>query len=438
MHPLTYYKIENPNPLSRYLQPSGMISYKETKHKTGLMNLGNTCFLNSILQCLHSVIPFNDYLLSSDFQKRANYVAMFKISAIISQKLNIIDSKTNSINIDETKDKLLSYQLFKLFKSLEENHPVIRPVSFVHSFLSKHSTFTSGAQGDSHEALKCILDTVHEELSSNVVVNFPCTDSKIINLQKQKQDFLKILRNKKATNEQKKLAKSKYLLYKSDHMDTYLILQSYKYWKKHLEKYKCSKITELFDGTILGSTYCKDCKNVSYMFTPNRFLALPIPDSSSRVSLYDCFKLYCNPETLDDSNKYKCTKCEKLVNATRELCIWEPPTILIIQLVRFVPYSSGYRKNHTEVCYPLELNVYPYVSNIASRSSDSVNYNYELFAISNHFGEYGGGHYTAFGKDNQNNWFEYNDASAVPILVQKALSNQFAYVLFYKHKKIDK
>lgn len=35
---------------------------------------------------------------------------------------------------------------------------------------------------------------------------------------------------------------------------------------------------------------------------------------------------------------------------------------------------------------------------------------YELYAVSNHYGGLGGGHYTAYGKNN-GRWFEFNDSS---------------------------
>lgn len=34
---------------------------------TGLQNLGNTCFMNSCLQCLSNTIPLTEYFLSGSF-----------------------------------------------------------------------------------------------------------------------------------------------------------------------------------------------------------------------------------------------------------------------------------------------------------------------------------------------------------------------------------
>jgi ubiquitin C-terminal hydrolase len=57
---------------------------------------------------------------------------------------------------------------------------------------------------------------------------------------------------------------------------------------------------------------------------------------------------------------------------------------------------------------------------------------YELYAVSNHFGGMGGGHYTAFAK-NGNKWYDFNDSS-VSHKSENDVCNKSAYMLFYKRK----
>lgn len=75
-----------------------------------------------------------------------------------------------------------------------------------------------------------------------------------------------------------------------------------------------------------------------------------------------------------------------------------------------------------------------------STDSDSVPLNYELLAVSNHFGSLYGGHYTAFARDVDSDgaftWNEYDD-SKVRAINDKAWTEDSgrasaAYVLFYK------
>jgi ubiquitin carboxyl-terminal hydrolase 4/11/15 len=55
---------------------------------------------------------------------------------------------------------------------------------------------------------------------------------------------------------------------------------------------------------------------------------------------------------------------------------------------------------------------------------------YELYAISNHFGGLGGGHYTAYAKNN-GKWFDFNDSS-VRAVSESSICGSGAYILFYQ------
>lgn len=57
---------------------------------------------------------------------------------------------------------------------------------------------------------------------------------------------------------------------------------------------------------------------------------------------------------------------------------------------------------------------------------------YELYAISNHYGNAGGGHYTAYAKTaHHNQWYEFDD-SRVTQTDSKSVVTEAAYFLFYK------
>lgn len=59
---------------------------------------------------------------------------------------------------------------------------------------------------------------------------------------------------------------------------------------------------------------------------------------------------------------------------------------------------------------------------------------YDLYAVSNHYGSMGGGHYTAYGKNVNGNWYDFNDSSVSGVRDQGSVVSAAAYVLFYKRR----
>lgn len=57
---------------------------------------------------------------------------------------------------------------------------------------------------------------------------------------------------------------------------------------------------------------------------------------------------------------------------------------------------------------------------------------YDLYAITNHYGSLGFGHYTAYGNNN-NKWLCYDDSS-VRDIHEDQLVSEASYILFYKRR----
>jgi ubiquitin C-terminal hydrolase len=399
---------------------------------TGLMNVGNTCFMNSVLQCLNQTTELREYILQNNNEDDNKLNKTLKKNNIKMLPLILNQSSPYS-----PKEKYIVFQLIKLFSSLWKCAPAVRPISFLELFFEKYTSFSRGGQADGHEALKCILDDIHEETGRNVTVHFK-NDSKNFNkLLKLRNNYIKFV-STNSSKEDINNAKKIYHEYKEKNIEADITFQSFKHWKKHIEKNKCSIISELFDGTILGSTLCPTCEKYSYAFTPNRFMTLPIPSNQTIATLKQCFELYCKPEMLNEDNKYKCSYCKNLVKATRELYIWRPSEILIIHLMRFTPSISPahYTKNDISVYYPLEFDISPYISKLTYIDSKlNGSCVYELYATINHYGSYHAGHYIARCKNTYNNiWYEYNDSNVNSVPIQKVINDQSTYVLFYKMK----
>lgn len=120
-----------------------------TNGLTGLINQGNTCYMNSIIQCLSNCKDFRNLILNN----------------------NIIHLLNNSDNMFIAKNKLnntLTFQLRKIFSHFwYNNFKVLELTSFRKIFCKKIQIFRNFNQHDSQEALLCIIDTIHEELAQD-------------------------------------------------------------------------------------------------------------------------------------------------------------------------------------------------------------------------------------------------------------------------------
>lgn len=59
---------------------------------------------------------------------------------------------------------------------------------------------------------------------------------------------------------------------------------------------------------------------------------------------------------------------------------------------------------------------------------------YDLYAVSNHYGGLGGGHYTAYGMMPDGKWYSFDD-SHVTEISESTIESPAAYVLFYRRRR---
>ena len=152
---------------------------------------------------------------------------------------------------------------------------------------------------------------------------------------------------------------------------------------------------------------------------------------SNNINLDHCLQYFTEAECLEEGNEWYCDKCKKRVMASKQIELFYLPRILCICLTRFIKQGRyyGYTKNTKLVEFPIEnLNMAKYMC------GPDKNYSkYDLFAVSQHYGEMGGGHYTAVCRNIDGYWYEYDDNSCNRIN-QGNVVTRAAYVLFYRRK----
>ena len=109
---------------------------------SGLVNLGNTCFMNSGLQCLSNTIELTDFFLKKRYLK----------------------------DINKDKNYNIAIEYYRLLEGIWTNNCTISPNSFHKTFqeLTTNKEFLGFRQNDVQEFLIFFIDNLHEALSKEV------------------------------------------------------------------------------------------------------------------------------------------------------------------------------------------------------------------------------------------------------------------------------
>ena len=146
------------------------------------------------------------------------------------------------------------------------------------------------------------------------------------------------------------------------------------------------------------------------------------------MTLKKLFELFTKEEKLKQGDEWYCPRCKEHVLAKKKMEIFYLPKILIICFKRFIKNSYSWKRNDEMIYFPIEnLDMKEFVV-----GPDKDHSKYDLFAVSQHFGDTGYGHYTAICK-NLNKWYSYNDSSVHETSSDNILSSS-AYVLFYRRQ----
>ncbi|XP_014491293.1 ubiquitin carboxyl-terminal hydrolase 5 [Vigna radiata var. radiata] len=152
------------------------------------------------------------------------------------------------------------------------------------------------------------------------------------------------------------------------------------------------------------------------------------------LSLYTCLEAFLREEPLVPEDMWYCPKCKERRQASKKLDLWRLPEVLVIHLKRFSYSRSMKHKLETFVNFPIhDFDLTNYIAN----KNNSRRQLYELYALTNHYGSMGSGHYTAHIKLlDENRWYNFDD-SHITLISEDEVNTAAAYVLFYRRVKTE-
>eukprot|EP01062_Namystynia_karyoxenos_P017567 TRINITY_DN16475_c0_g3_i1.p1 TRINITY_DN16475_c0_g3~~TRINITY_DN16475_c0_g3_i1.p1 ORF type:complete len:681 (+),score=187.67 TRINITY_DN16475_c0_g3_i1:96-2045(+) len=266
--------------------------------RRGLVNLGNTCYMNSVLQALF-----------------ATKLALIYIN----------DSYTGRLNNDNPLGSkgAISNSFAYIMREMAQRvlHP-ISPSRFKTRIGEWRSAFAGLGQQDASELLHALLDGLHED--TNAARRGPAQSPP-----RPRPDG------------------------KSD-------AQLADEWRQSQRLCNWSEVNDTVGVFSRSVVQCTQCGHRSLTFEVQQGLELPIDSTYGACTLDDCIAKYHLSEVLQEP--WECHDCKKRVQATKQLSVWDAPPLLIVTLKRFRTYGNLADKLTQPVYFPYTLDMTPHVA----------------------------------------------------------------------------
>ena len=354
-------------------------------HKIGLQNIGRTCYMNAVLQCLTNIDKLSNCLLN-----------------LIQQ--NYINNQFQPLVFEYTK---------LLYEFQTTNLSYLSPHNLKFIVEQLNPLFQGSQASDSKDFIIFIIERLHQELKPPDLPQ----DFAQFNIEQQELE---------AQNEN--LTFQKFI---------------------NEFSMNSSIISDIFYGILRSVMKCEGCQTIKYSFqTFNilNFVLKKAKDDKKKIlgeffpdnyvlNLIDAFDSENKEEKLVGENMIYCNKCKGLKNGVIKQDILKSPEIMIIILNRG-KNNQDFKEKFT---FDEELNF----TNYSFSNINNPNKKYFLCGIITHLGESGSnGHFICyFRKSNKQKFMCYNDASASEATVKDAMKevissnvnrNKTPYILFYQ------
>ncbi|KAK4999773.1 ubiquitin-specific protease doa4 [Elasticomyces elasticus] len=387
--------------------PAYISSYRSNIRlpRTGLLNFGQTCYMNSTIQALSATIPLSMFFQDDRFH------------ALV-QRENWKGSKG-------LMPELYANLIRSLWKGDVES---IKPSSFRKFCARLNREWGLDRQQDAKEFFDFLVDCLHEDLNS--------------------EWSRPPLRALTAQEEAERERKPKRVVAKEE-------------WSKYIYRER-SYLTSLFAGQHASRLRCTTCHFTSTTYEAFYSISVEIPSANRHIDIHDCLRSYCAEERLSGDEVWKCPHCNKEREATKQIIITRAPLFLVVHFKRFsASHAQSARKVRTPINFPLtNLDLEPYMlpaptlaetkeieayhgrEFLAPDPSMTGPYRYDAYAVMRHIGQtLTSGHYVCASKDaGRGCWRMFNDTRVAdfdPSSLNEAnsLQNEQAYIVFFQRRE---
>ena len=361
--------------LNNNIIPQQQITLDKFKSTIGLANIGATCYINSIIQCLAHCIELSEdilswYLYHPDKDKQSRCISYSYADVLY----NLFFPKDNQ-----------TYYSPNDFREI---------VALIGPLFEEHKA------NDSKDIFQFLIEKIHEELNVLNESNINYNEDIIVN----QMDELAVFNN----------------------------------FELVCQKNYHSCISKYFYGKHKTITKCLNCQCSIFNYQVYSFLIFPLLDvkkykfsyyqnhsQNQIMNLYDCFNYFQKMEFFSGENHIYCMGCKLETNANYCNLIYSTPIILTIILNR----GKNNADFNEKFLFPMELNLDSY-------AQDKYNSNkFYLIGVLCHVGESSmNGHFFSYCRSHyQGNWFKYNDAIVSECDENEIFDATTPYILFY-HK----